>query len=238
MAKTPPDDATWKKNSQAKQRRYARGPITRLAVPERLPKAKRTAAVPHGGGRPAAQRAAKTAARLEMQAHVWRLLVSGGGTTSFKQIGREVGCSEVTAWRYALAYANRLDRQILGDAKTWRMVQASQIQAIKEAHWKNKGKKTSADVILRAMEREAKLLGIDREPDAGVYSGTQVKSMLQGLFMLFVQLVEDVELRRQFALGIRRQLPAAVKTTPGGETIVGEVEPTDASDETHEDDDE
>lgn len=157
---------------------------------------------------------------LDRKARAWRMVVAGEGLglTSMADIGRELGVSAGTARQYILDVANELQRHMFNDASTLRAVQAAQLNALKKAHWANRHKRENADVLLKTFDREARLLGLDVEPAEGTFTATQVRNMLRSLAELFMDLVPDVDKRKQFALGLRRQLPSAARTHVEAET--------------------
>lgn len=164
------------------------------------------------GGKNLHREAVLNAKRLERQQRAWRLLVAGEGLglTSFDDIGKALGVSGVTAWKDCLAVANRLNQAILTDAATYRAMQASELAAIKKAHWQKRHTKAGADVLIRTMEREAKLLNLDVRPPDNGYTAEQVLGLVKGMTVLFMDIVDDPEMRRRFAQGLRRQIGAPI----------------------------
>jgi hypothetical protein len=161
------------------------------------------------GGGPAAHKIAiSRAAAAEKLARrrraAWDLFV--GERLTFLEIGARLGVSNKTAWEDVVAHRDALVREQLLDPDMARSRQIGGIAALVQTHWKSRRKKNSADVILAAWTREAKLLGLDARQD--VYSADQVAAVLRGIAGLFMEIVADPEQRRQFSIGLRRKVGA------------------------------
>lgn len=173
----------------------------------------------HQGG-PAASKAAKRRAQealrlAKRRRQAWDLFLQRGKT--FEQIGAALGVSGKTAWEDVVAYRDEAVRhELFGDADALRMRQVAGIDALIDAHWRKRGKKSSAEVILDAFAHEARLMGLNLQRK-DTFTAEQVFGLVKGITALFMEVVQDPEARRQFSLGLKRKLGGAL---PG--TVVSE----------------
>jgi len=153
----------------------------------------------------ATKRAAAAVRLAARRRQAWDLFV--GERLTFEQIGARLGCGSSTAWRHVVDHRDALVREQLLDVDMLRARQLGGVSALVTTHWKNRRRKSSADVILSAWTREAKLMGLDAyRPD--VYSADQVANVLRGIAALFMEIVADPEQRRAFSIGLRRKVGA------------------------------
>lgn len=97
-------------------------------------------------------------------------------------------------------------------ARLERLIAGSMAQALARGKLKSQG---AAGVALNAMARESRLLGLDARRE-DTFSSEQVAGLLRGITQLFVEVVQDERLRREFALGLRRKvgtIAAPIDTT-------------------------
>ena len=100
----------------------------------------------------------ETANKIDRRYKAWQYLRSGA---NFMEIGRQLGVSNKTACLDCWAVLDELKEATQATADRWRTLQVQQCQALILAHWTTRRQKASADVILNAMARIAKLYGLD-----------------------------------------------------------------------------
>jgi len=158
-------------------------------------------------GPPAHNEAVHKARDAERQAvrrkAAWRLFVDRGLT--FEEIGKALGVSGKTAHGDVMAYKEGLAD--LTDAELVRARQAAGLDGIVAAHWKRRGRKANAEVILDAFQHEARLFGVNLQRKDS-YTADQVLGVLRSITALFMEIVQDPDARRQFSLGLRRKVGA------------------------------
>jgi hypothetical protein len=92
----------------------------------------------------------------------------------------------------------------------------ARIDKLIETHWDKRKEKPSADIILRALEREARLVGYDTQRDEG-FSADQVRSLLHAFREDLLEIVTDDHMRRAIAGALQRRsglLGGAIDVTP------------------------
>lgn len=166
----------------------------------------------HQGGPPAhraAVRRAADAVRIaKRRKKAWDLFLQRGKT--FEEIGLALGVSGKTAWEDVVAYRDEAVRhELFGDADAMRARQAAGIDAVVEAHWKRRGKKANAEVILDAFAQESRLYGLNLQRK-DTFTAEQVFGLVKGITALFMEVVQDPEARRQFSLGLKRKVGGAL----------------------------
>ena len=80
---------------------------------------------------------------------------------SYDGIGRGMGISKTRAYQLVLAGMVDLDKELKESADRLRTLELLRLDAIQCAHWPNAHIPRHVDVILKVMERRAKLLGLD-----------------------------------------------------------------------------
>lgn len=155
------------------------------------------------------RRAKKAEEKAARRLKAWDYLLAG---CTFKQIGQLCGVSDYTAWHDCMAYYEHLATHMPASLELKVAQQDGQLDALIRSHWAKKQEKASADIILRAQERRAKLFGLDRQRD-GMFTADQVMGLVRGVTALFLEVVNDAELRRQFAVGLRRKLGSGLTGT-------------------------
>lgn len=162
----------------------------------------------HGppGHKEAVRNARKAEEIATRRRKAWKLFLEDA---TFDEIGKACGVSNYTAWHDCMAYYEGLQQRDLDQAELLLAQQNGQLAALVRTHWYKKHEKASADVILRALERRARLYGLDRQR-ADTFTPEQVLNLLRGVTALFLEIVSDTELRRQFAAGLRRKIGPAL----------------------------
>ena len=163
------------------------------------------------GGPAASREARRRAIAAEQVAQrrlkAWQLYVGGADPVTFNQVGHLLGVSGKTAWMDIMHVYRGL--QGTEDLALLRARMQSRLDGIHRAHWAKRADKASADVLLRVLEREARLHGLDRPQRAEGYTVEQMVAAIRSFAAVFLEVVQDVELRRQFALGMRRRVGPA-----------------------------
>lgn len=182
----------------------------------------------HRGGPPANREAKKRVAdALRIAARrkkAWELFLQRGST--FVEIGAKLGVSGKTAYEDVVAYRDEAIRhELFGDVDSLRMRQQLGIDALIEAHWRKRGKKANAEVILDAFAQEARLMGLNLQRK-DTFTAEQVFGLVRGITELFMEVVQDPEARRQFSLGLRRKVGGAL---PPGQVIDAAPQPQKAA---------
>ncbi len=80
---------------------------------------------------------------------------------SYDGIGRGMGISKTRAYQLVMAGMAKLDEELKATVTGMRALELLRLDAIAYAHWPERANPRHADVILRVMERRAKLLGLD-----------------------------------------------------------------------------
>lgn len=164
-----------------------------------------------------AVRKAKWSEKIEERRRkAWALFI---GRATFEQIGRELGVSNWTAHQDVLAVKERRELLTALDADALCARQQGVVDDLILSHFPTRKKKDSADVILKALDREAKLQGLDKKQDSTV-DISLVLNVLKDVTTLFLELVPDPDLRRRFTAGLQRKIAASLplESSPlGGE---------------------
>ena len=151
------------------------------------------------------RRAKKAEERKARQQKAWDLLTAG---CTFKQIGNALGVSDYTAWHDCVAVLESMSAFGLDEAM--QLAQANhQIDAVIRANWAKKGQPAHDAIIIRALERKARLNGTDRErKDA--YPLEEVVRIIRVIRSVYYEVEQDIEKRRLYAAELRRKLPPAL----------------------------
>lgn len=128
---------------------------------------------------------------------------------TFKEIGTRLGVSIYTAWTDCRAVFDEGYQRLALDADAWRRLHIERAEGIVKAHYSKKANAGSAQTVLRALDYQAKLIPGLHQPPEGTYTADQVAGLMRGIAGLFMELVDDGELRKRFALGVRRRLGSA-----------------------------
>lgn len=80
---------------------------------------------------------------------------------SYDGIGRGMGISKTRAYQLVMAGMVDLDEELKDSADRLRTLELLRLDALQYAHWPNAHIPRHVDVILKVMERRAKLLGLD-----------------------------------------------------------------------------
>ena len=99
------------------------------------------------------------------------------------------------------------DTQVIGTGKKRQLVTVP-IRAATGV----KLKLDALDQLRRNSESRRKLFGWDAQWDEGHFTADQVMSMIRQITGLFLEVVTDLELRRQFTIGLRRTLGPSMVT--------------------------
>ena len=110
---------------------------------------------------------------------------------------------------YGQGIPTRKEQQIVGTGKAAKVVTLEtapdpvRVAALKvRAH----------ERLTASSERRAKLFGVDLQAGEGHFTADQVMSMIRQITGLFLEVVTDLELRRQFTIGLRRTLGPSMVT--------------------------
>jgi hypothetical protein len=128
---------------------------------------------------------------------------------TFAQIGAKLGVSDYTAYYDMVAHSKRLQELGLAeDVELLRAIHKSRVEKIISLHLPKAGvSKESARIVLDALEREAKLMGLDLKRDTG-YSVDAIERVMLAITRVFIDAVQEgvpvTESRRMFAAGVRR----------------------------------
>lgn len=151
------------------------------------------------------------------RADAWRLFVDKAMT--FDEIGKVLDISGKTAWEDVVKVRQALIERGLLDEDLIRARQQASLDILRAKHIAKAGKKDSAEILLRTLEREARLNGIDRQRTIG-YSADQVMALLRTMTELFLETVSDLEARRRFIAGIRQKIaPALAQALPASPNL-------------------
>jgi hypothetical protein len=168
---------------------------------------------PNAQGGPAAHKEATRRARealriAERRKKAWDLFV--GRDMTFEQIGKALDVSGKTAHGDVIAYRDAAVREeMFGDPDLARQRQQAGLSALVATHWKGRRKRVSAEVILGAFQQEARLLGLNLQRK-DTFTAEQVVGLVRGLTALFMEVVQDPDLRRQFSQGLKRRVGGAL----------------------------
>lgn len=154
---------------------------------------------------------------LNRREQAWDLLREG---LTFKQIGERLKVSNYTAhtdcrWVYEHVKLKGLALS----AEEWRALQLDRTEAIVRQHMPKRAQPRHADVLMRAMEQQRKLVpGLEAESDGC----GRCRDIMRICTLMFMEIVADPEGRRRWVEGLRRKAPelAATDVTPNGQ---GEV---------------
>jgi hypothetical protein len=80
---------------------------------------------------------------------------------SYAEIGRTMGIPKTNAHRLVMGGLDELVKKLKEDASHVRELELERLDAIVMANWPARASWKNAEVILKAMERRAKLLGLD-----------------------------------------------------------------------------
>ena len=157
-------------------------------------------------GRPAHIDAIKRAKELalisERQFMAWNLFVAGA---TFEQVGKELKVSNKTAWTDVMAVKDSLPLVLAHHGvEVLKARVLARTDALVRTHWPAKAKKDSADVILKAMEREAKVVGYDAKREDG-FTAEQVTSVFRAMLTDLLELITDPATRQAIAEVMRRR---------------------------------
>lgn len=146
------------------------------------------------------------------RAKAWRLFAVEELT--FDQIGKRLNVSGKTAFydvqavRRARKDAGLLDADFLADR------QQATIRTVIRTHLPKRDRVESARVILQALEREARLNGLDRQREAG-YTAEQVVALAKALAADLLAAFPATEERRRIADVFRRRMgEGAIEAEP------------------------
>lgn len=168
----------------------------------------------------------RAARKAERQAKAWRMLVGGNGMNpykSFAAMGKVLGVSGPTAWADCVAYANALQAEKLENIAVWRAAHLARAEALLETYLpralgpvtasgaRETPNREAADIVLKVLDREAKLLGLDPKED-GSYTADQVARLMKFQAQLFIELTTDPALRQRYLEELRRRLGAGMAT--------------------------
>lgn len=116
----------------------------------------------HFGGPPAHKASVRRARELELisdrQQKAWDLFTAGA---TFLQVGAALGVSGKTAWTDVMRVKDSLPLVLRRDAELLRQRAMARLDTLTRTHWPTKGRKDSADILLRTWKREAELCGLD-----------------------------------------------------------------------------
>lgn len=180
----------------------------------------------HVGGpaahKEAVQRAKELALITERQLQAWNLFTAGA---TFEQIGAELGISNCMAHKDCMAVKKAMPQVLAHDGVE--LLKARVLQrtdAIIRRHWPSLKEKASADVILKAMEREAKVVGYDAQREDG-FSAEQVAALLRSVRADMLDVITDPAVRQAIGQILQRragllagqtiETTAVKETTPG-----------------------
>lgn len=149
----------------------------------------------------------RTARVLAQRKRAWLLKTEKNLT--FMEIGKQLGVSNKTAWEYY--YGHIADMKAEGVDETRRILDRHQLvlDKIIQTHLKRVASRGSAEILVAALSREAKLHGLDKSTKVG-FSAEQVVALVRAITGLFLDVVQDPGLRRKFSDGLRRRLPGPV----------------------------
>jgi len=100
-------------------------------------------------------------ARIGNRVQMQRALDLRSTGASYDGIGRGMGISKTRAYQLVTAALADLDEELKAMADGLRALELLRLDAIAYAHWERRDNPRNADVILKVMERRAKLLGLD-----------------------------------------------------------------------------
>lgn len=106
-----------------------------------------------------AQKAGKR--RILNRAQIQRALDLRATGASYDGIGRGMGISKTRAYQLVMAGLADLDEESRAAAAGLRALELVRLDSIVSAHWPERANPRHADVILKTIERRAKLLGLE-----------------------------------------------------------------------------
>ena len=109
-------------------------------------------------GRVGHRQAVNTAALAERREREWTLFLAGASMT---QIAGQVGVSNATVCVDLWAVLAERKASYGENADRWRHLHLGRTEAVILAHWPMRDRPRSAEVIIRALARQARLLGLD-----------------------------------------------------------------------------
>ncbi len=80
---------------------------------------------------------------------------------SYSEIAKTMGCSKHTAHNLVMKGLAELEAKTKEKAEQVRQMEVMRVDAIIESLWENRGVPRASEVILKAQERRARLLGLD-----------------------------------------------------------------------------
>lgn len=166
----------------------------------------------HQDGGPAAHKLAVRKAQAaealaSRRAKAWKLYITEGVT--FVELGKRLGVSNKTAWEDVMFVYRAIQASPASSTAALRGRQQAILDKVISTHLPRRSSNASATTILNALNREARLHGLDKTLPAG-YSLEQVLTLVRRLTTAFHRIIADTELRRQFAEELRRTIPAPV----------------------------
>jgi hypothetical protein len=81
--------------------------------------------------------------------------------TTYVEIGRTLRLSTTRAYQLVRAGMNEVNAELKETAAQLRQMELERLDAIHAAHWPKRENPRNAEIILRVMERRARLLGLD-----------------------------------------------------------------------------
>jgi hypothetical protein len=102
-------------------------------------------------GRKASQSAERRSKALELR-------IAGA---SFEQIGQALGIATSAAWKHVTSALDQTKAKLAENAERVRAIEVRRLDAIVMSLWGRRSDPRHADTILRAMDRRARLLGLD-----------------------------------------------------------------------------
>jgi hypothetical protein len=115
------------------------------------------------------------------------------------EIGADLGISHVSVHKIIGAALEALREETLEVTEQWRATELARLEAIHRAHWANAlaADKDSSEIVLKCMERRAKLLGLDapKRLEASGPDGAPIEIQNGGVsgLLALVATLDDVE---------------------------------------------
>lgn len=155
--------------------------------------------------------AVKKAQQVDRAREAWNLFKAGN---SMAKIAEHLKVSPFTVWRDLTWLLNLKTSSLALDVTQWREIHNDRLEALVRTHFSKIDKRESADILLRTLERQAKLLNLDLAKADGMVSAQQVMTVLRGAAALFMELVPDPEKRAQWTAGLKRMTGTVIDVTP------------------------
>jgi hypothetical protein len=102
-----------------------------------------------------------TGAKLSKKDKIVKALGLRTGGASYSSIGDVLGISKTRAYELVMEGLEQIEKQTHETAEKVRGLELGRLDGIILSHWQTRGNWKSAEVIIRAGERRAKLLGLD-----------------------------------------------------------------------------